>query len=304
MRQKKILINGDTTNTITKQLSTYTSHTFPFLVGLVNKNCDDFACVSAEDRFDSPKFELNIIKPEDYTGSATICASSSQLGINKPLFDEIYGERVVVKDELIQNFNFDICYDANDGKWYNTVTEGKIKLNVVNGACMNTLESRFTNLIYSKNDLSNIPSDMVCKAIDDFKKQFTYGFQSEDDREYMILEAIERHEEIHKEDFEKLINDALKMKSPDNIFGDNEKYLDSFNLIDADCTDPINYNLIKNNSEKNFNIVLKSFSKILKGLWLSKIGPENENYTQSRSNYVIRDYIEILENLHPNNNCN
>ncbi|MGD8778574.1 MAG: hypothetical protein PVH88_06380 [Ignavibacteria bacterium] len=263
--------------------------------------CEDYACEDIEDRFDNPKFELNIIKPEDYTGNAKICNMSSTLGINKPLFDD---EESEIKDELIPDFNFDICYDPNDGKWHNTVDEGKIKLNVVNGACMNTIESRFPNLIYSKNELSTIPNDMVCKALEDFKKQFTYGFQPEDDNEYMILEAIERHEEIHKEDFEKLIEDALKMKSPDNIFGDNEKYLDSFNLIEADCTEPINYNLIKSNSEKNFNMVLKSFSKILKDLWKSNVDPENEHYTQERSNYVIKDYIRILEDLHPNNNCN
>ncbi len=195
---------------------------------VVGDECDTWSCLSGFNDFNGL---INIQEVEQDYNDINYCLFSSEhqyppaAGIFKPLFDEVIYNSISekIKDQLLVNFNLEVCYmNYNyNGYWRYRISENSIFLRAILDVCEdNILNSGTEFIIHNKSELSIIPNEEICLALENFEDQRKYGYGGK----YYLIAPVWAHEKVHKQNFEKIINEVLKLKT--TYFGNKYSYKD------------------------------------------------------------------------------
>lgn len=218
-----------------------------------------------------------------------------------PLFNKPEWEII---NELVDNYNLDVCYNSSTNQWQYSIDDGTIFFNTVLGVCEQNLEG--FEVIKSFNDLSRISGDDVCKALEDFELHYDYYALGHESYNYVLYDILDLHESIHKERFINLINETMNSISKNNSFNIPMPFKDLFTYIQLQCEDYPNYSTAKNKWMNEFNKILKSFLDALKGKYKDQVNDtknEYDTHTDRRIKDLIKQYIEVLKIQYPERNC-
>ncbi|MEP0860552.1 MAG: hypothetical protein HRF52_03840 [Ignavibacterium sp.] len=257
--------------------------------------CDDWACQSV---FTNYAGNIEIQEVRENYNNINYCDFSlahvfpPAAGIFKPLFDEDYPNSISekIKDQLIVGFNLEVCYNNNDAYWKYRIPEGAIFLRVILDVCENNILSGNTQyIIHNLDELSIIPDEEVCLALENFEDQRSYGGSGK----YYLIAPVWAHEKVHKANFEKLTRELLNSKR--EYFGKKYKYKD---LLSTAFRPGCNANT--NNEDKSkFQIrkylddILSSFVFELKGRYYKALSnKDNETRVQNNQDvqWKIKEY--------------
>lgn len=214
-------------------------------------------------------------------------------GIFLPLFDS---RKYKIKDQLIVDYDLEVCYD---NYWKYNISDGAILLNaILDISERNIIDRNGGPIIHEPSELSIIPDNEVCLALESFENQRKYG----KDGKYWLLEKTWTHETIHRNDFIKLINSTLNLTI--SYFDGYYKYKDLLsNLYKPECNDLFS-DKIKAEKEikKYLNKILNSFIQELK-IRYEKIlnNPTHESLTHNNPQVqsLITKYKRMLQNSRP-----
>jgi len=129
-----------------------------------------------------------------------------------PLFDksEWYlgnGQFTEIKDQLIVPYQLDACYNTNDEYWQFSVLEDSLAFRAIIDVCESNIGYEY--IIRNLQELSIIPNENTCLALEDFEKQREYAPVA---ATYYIYEMAWAHEKVHKNDFNALIKKVLNFR--------------------------------------------------------------------------------------------
>ncbi|MGD8779701.1 MAG: hypothetical protein PVH88_12150 [Ignavibacteria bacterium] len=300
---KRIVINGEPINEITKSFDSYHRMFMRIRVGLEDESCEDYACEDNSPA-ETPGFGIKEININDYT-NFDFCEPDDwevnvATGMFVPLFDN---KDRNIENELVDDLNLDICFNTSTESWQYTLPENKIYLNAALGVCEYNIEK--FEVIKEYSELNSIPEDKICQALADFKLQATYGNLPNEEGRYFLYYATELHESIHKERFVDLIEEILKEEAFNHNYGDNLSFSELFRYLQPACEDYPDKASAKTKLENEFNKILKDFLTLVekkdeKRRWNRKKN-EGETHYHPDLQLLIQSYIEVLENIQANN---
>ncbi len=271
------------------------------------EDCSDAPQCDVNSSFEPPQFIVKEITPADYS-KLDLCDKLSKTsgvvdigGFFFPLFNKPEWEII---NELVDDYNLDVCYNSSTNQWQYSIDDGTIFLNTVLGVCEQNLEG--FEVIKSFNDLSRISGDDVCKALEDFELHYDYYALGHESYNYVLYDILDLHESIHKERFISLFKQTMNSISEDNSFNIEIPFKDLFTYMQLRCEDNPDYVTTKNKWKNLFNKILESFLKELERKYINqKNDPQNEykTHNDNRIEYLIKQYIEVLKAQHPELNC-
>ena len=188
-------------------------------------DCSSWPCGSG---FDAYSGDIGIKEVNEKYNNINYCDYSFNhvyppaAGIFKPLFDEEYPNSISnkIKDQLLVDFNLEVCF-GNSDYWKYQIQGDTIFLRAILDVCEdNILSGPTESIIHNIDELSVIPNEEVCLALENFEKQRVYG----NGGKYYLIAPVWVHEKVHKANFEKLITKVLNMKR--RYFGEEYKYRD------------------------------------------------------------------------------
>ncbi|MFN3873342.1 MAG: hypothetical protein ACK4R9_10100 [Ignavibacterium sp.] len=262
--------------------------------------CDEWACQSGFNNY-TGKIEIQEVR-ENYN-NINYCSFSlahvypPAAGIFMPLFDEKYPVSLSekIKGQLIANYDLDVCFDKNNRYWKYQISENAIFLRAILDVCEdNILSGTSQYIIHNLNELSIIPNEEVCLALENFENQRLYGGGGK----YYLIAPVWAHEKVHKANFEKLIKKVLNMKK--EYFGNEYTYKKLLSdLFRPECNETTNN---ENNAQfqikKYLNTILKSFVvDLYKTYNIAKGKENNETNTQNHPDvqWKISEYKKELQ---------
>ncbi|GIK23452.1 MAG: hypothetical protein BroJett005_28660 [Ignavibacteriota bacterium] len=269
---------------------------------LVKKDgCDEWACQAG---FNKYKGNIEIQEVRENYSNINYCSFSlanvwpPAAGIFKPLFDEEYPNSISekIKDQLIVNYSLNVCFDSNNGYWKYQIPENVILLRSILDVCEdNILSGTAQYLIHNLNELSIIPDEEVCLALENFEDQRLYGGGGK----YYLIAPVWAHEKVHKANFEKLVNEVLNIKK--KHFGSEYRYKNLLaNVFQPECNETTNSeSKAQFRINKHLNDILSSFIIELKERYdIAKADKDNEITTQNHPDvqWKITEYKKALQN--------
>lgn len=280
----------------------YQSPQFKDVDVLVKKDgCDEWACQAG---FNKYKGNIEIQEVRENYSNINYCSFSlanvwpPAAGIFKPLFDEEYPNSISekIKDQLIVNYSLNVCFDSNNGYWKYQIPENVILLRSILDVCEdNILSGTAQYLIHNLNELSIIPDEEVCLALENFEDQRLYGGGGK----YYLIAPVWAHEKVHKANFEKLVNEVLNIKK--KHLGSEYRYKDLLaNVFQPECNETTNSeSKAQFRINKHLNDILSSFIIELKERYdIAKADKDNEITTQNHPDvqWKITEYKKALQN--------
>ncbi|MCZ7608987.1 MAG: hypothetical protein M5U17_02365 [Ignavibacterium sp.] len=242
---------------------------------VVGNECGDSLC---QPGFNEYKGVIGIRKVKQDYNNINYCAFSSAhvyppaAGIFKPLFDEELPNSISkkIKDQLLVDFNLEVCYKSNKVYWKYRIPEDSIFLRSILDVCEdNILDGSSEFIIHDLSELSMIPNEEACMALKNFEDQRSYGSGGK----YYLIAPVWAHEKVHKDDFQKLINKVLNEKM--KYLGNEYRYKDLLsNVFQPECNETIN-----NEAKARFQI--KKYLKSILSYFIFKL---NEQYKIALAN--------------------
>ena len=180
----------------------------------VGDECDEWAC---DQNFDKYNGTIGIKDEAANYNSYNLCRYWNiveGVGGFFPLFDKEKwylgnGQLTEIKDKLIIPYQLDACYNTNTNEnyWQFSIPENSISLRAIIDVCESNIG--YEHIIHNLQELSIIPNENTCLALEDFEKQREYGPIAS---MYYIYEMAWEHEKVHKNDFYNRIKELLNYK--------------------------------------------------------------------------------------------
>lgn len=249
------------------------------LINIVNfnhfENYQYIVDFGSEPCYQSPEC-LGVTNPE-----INISQSNLSLCSDYPSEDGIFQ---FLENDFLENFDVNVCYDNDTDRWRFSI---KNTLEYIMETCIR--DGKYT-YIFDTIDVKNIPCENQLKAEEDFFRLCTLG---REDGQYFLVEADLYHEEMHKNDFENILNQLF-------IDSDFENRWDQFII---DCDDAKNAGEAKEMALLNFKSLIEEFISKLRKEWKKLVGESNSEkrfdyeskiYDDSSYKQLIHNYAELL----------
>jgi len=261
---------------------TYSTY-YSFLAN-VQDECDEWACDQNFKKYDGT---IGIKDEAANYNNYNLCRYwniTEGVGGFFPLFDkkEWYlgnGQFTEIKDQLIAPYQMDACYNTNEDYWKFSVFEDSISLRAIIDVCESNIG--YENIIHNLQELSIIPNENTCLALEDFEKQRKYAPLAS---VYYIYEMAWAHEKVHKNDFYNRIKEVLnyKFRYNNTTFTYKEwlttAYQPKCNELDNTKSKAIYQ------AKKHYNKILKEFIIKLKNEW--------DKFTHKGDDFLHQKYEE------------
>jgi len=210
-------------------------------------------------------------------------------------------------NSFYDNQEINIC--INNGIWqFKLGDENKLIPKYRTGICIENMRRDLDHLIFDISSVDDIEENEICKALHDFKifKNPLYYGNYYGQIDYIIVEAVAKHEIVHTEDYKNILQEAFNLYK--NMYLDLSLSCENGDDYQDALTEFTNLDLkIKNNIRKNFKRLFMKYKERI------RIVVDNYRYSYEENTQAdlfvqetIDTYIQRLENraIQLNLNCN
>ena len=254
---------------------TYTNVDFP--VGKISGDCEKTAKCKTTNPPVVPTFDL-IPEPLKFTHNE--CDNDTlRGGFGPPIIAENYARSPAAGD-------IKVCYNTNEKHWQiNIEPANKILINYTLDFCYDNIKRMHKNALFHITDVDTISTLNIVKAYDDIESQRKYGGGGD----YYVFEATVAHENVHKRDFIRIMNDLFN--------DDNVHFKADYLRFKPECTEIKNETEVLKSAQGHVNDWIKVFSVQLQFRW--GLESESEGYEQNVQGddsvqNVLNNYIQRL----------